>query len=422
MADILFPDSTPQGAAATFGTPAAPTPDTTSPAPDQPQSKGKKDGGKKGGLGGFLTSPLGEIIGGVAAAGLGALTGGLAFPALGIGTAALGAGLGGALGGGLEQGIVNKSPVAGLLGAVEGAGVGLGGEALAAGALPALGLTAAGAPATAAVGGAGSAAAGAAPAGAGAVAAPLTSAAGAADPLAGLLSGAGAAGGAGGAGGAGSAALAPAAFGAASDPTAAALGAVPAAGGGAPAAGGGGALSELLAGNFGGAAGDVGSWLASHPSLAMSAIGPIASLLSPTPKVPGMDALGRSAKDLERFGSSAITAESTGNLPPGAETFVENSLKDEEARIRGTYASLGLSGSTMEAQDLAAASERAAANRFQIASQVTSQGITALGGASSDFATLAQLQLAQDQRLQEAISSFSSALGYGQGLQRIPTA
>ncbi len=117
----------------------------------------------------------------------------------------------------------------------------------------------------------------------------------------------------------------------------------------------------------------------------------------------------------------AIPAESSGTLPPGAEQFVTNAQKDEESRIRGSYASLGLSGSTMEAQDLAAVSERAAAQRFQIASTVTNQGLQAAGQAGGAFDTIARFQLAQDQGLQEAIAAFSSALGYGQGLERVPS-
>lgn len=432
MADLLYPDTIPQGSGSTFGTPAAPAPTTTSPAPpDASGGGGNKghSGGKKGGLGGFLTSPLGEILGPLIIGGLGAATGGLAlpalFPALGL-DATLGAGLGGALAGGLEQGIVNKSPVSALTGAIEGGGLGLGGAGL----IGAIGGAGAAAPAAA---GTGAAAAGAAPSGAAAAAPVLTSAAGA-DPLAtalGSLGAQGAEGLTGVPGAGGSPALSPlfsAGGPAAADLTGAAgtggttsLGA----GGGFPlnfdfeAAAGGGAPSG---GGIGDMLGGVGSYLASHPNLALSAIGPIASLLSPKSNIPAMGKETATAKMLKNFAAGAIPAEQTGNLPAGAEQFVLNAQKDEEARIRGEYASLGLSGSTMEAQDLSAASERAAAQRFQIASTVTSQGLTAAGAAGGEFANIANQQLAQDQRLQEAIAAFSTSLGFGQGLERVPTA
>src|SRR6266404_214373 len=119
MPDILFPETIPQGSAAQFGTPAAPAPDTTSPATPQQAAGGgggKHDGGKKGGLGGFLQGPIGQILLPILAGGIGAATGGLAFPALWIGSAALGEALGGFAGGALESGIVNKSPLAALTG------------------------------------------------------------------------------------------------------------------------------------------------------------------------------------------------------------------------------------------------------------------------------------------------------------------
>src|SRR6266404_1228871 len=126
MADILFPESIPQGGAQTFGSTPAATPEAAGAnlPVTAPQHESKGGGGSAGGKGGFLGSPWAKILLPIAAGGLGALTGGLAFPALGLGTAALGAELGGAVVGGLGSGIANKSPLAGLLGAAGGFGEG----------------------------------------------------------------------------------------------------------------------------------------------------------------------------------------------------------------------------------------------------------------------------------------------------------
>ena len=76
----------------------------------------------------------------------------------------------------------------------------------------------------------------------------------------------------------------------------------------------------------------------------------------------------------------------------------------------------------MEGQDIAAANERAAAERFKIASDVTQQGLQAAGMADSVYAQIAQLQMSQDTQLRDALTAFSQALGLGGGLMRMPSA
>jgi hypothetical protein len=103
----------------------------------------------------------------------------------------------------------------------------------------------------------------------------------------------------------------------------------------------------------------------------------------------------------------------SGKLPPGAEQYVDVGLSDADASTRGRYASLGLSGSTMEGQDLQANQARAEAAKFQIAQQTTQTGLASMQLADSIYSQIADLQLGQDNQLQNAIAQFAAAAAGG---------
>lgn len=113
-----------------------------------------------------------------------------------------------------------------------------------------------------------------------------------------------------------------------------------------------------------------------------------------------------------------VPSVSTGHLPPGAQQGIDNALKDAQTAIRSKYANLGLSGSTMESQELSAAQDRATAAAFNEANQLTQTGLQALGmtgNAASQYQAIMQDQLAQDKELQDALASFAAASSGGSG-------
>ena len=146
--------------------------------------------------------------------------------------------------------------------------------------------------------------------------------------------------------------------------------------------------------------------------------------------------------------NSLIPSVSTGNLPPGAQTLVNNALNDATNSIKSKYAQLGLTGSTMEAQELASANAQAQAQSFQYAQQLTNTGLSEASAATSDINSAAaiqtniinaglsasglsatelgtsatiyndilQSQVAQDTALQQALANFASASAIGIGL------
>lgn len=124
--------------------------------------------------------------------------------------------------------------------------------------------------------------------------------------------------------------------------------------------------------------------------------------------------------------SSLIPSVSTGVLPPGADALVNNALHDAQGSIRSKYASMGLSGSTMEAQELSSAAQSAASQRFQMANALTNTGLTAagistyqMGSSAHIYEAIMKEQLAQDQQLQKALSDFAAASALGAGASAI---
>lgn len=115
----------------------------------------------------------------------------------------------------------------------------------------------------------------------------------------------------------------------------------------------------------------------------------------------------------------------SGKLPAGAEQSVANMVKGQETSTKGRYASLGLSGSTMEGDALVNVQNQATAQRFQIAqqmamigSQAVSQAIQELGISERAFGDQGKLygdlmkaQMQQDKDSSAAIANFAKAIG-----------
>lgn len=110
----------------------------------------------------------------------------------------------------------------------------------------------------------------------------------------------------------------------------------------------------------------------------------------------------------------------TGQLPPGAEQMAETGLQDAQAGIRARYAAMGLSGSTMEGQDLASAQMQSEAQKYQMAQSAANFGMQNMQLADTIYGQIANYQLDQDKQLQDALAAFASAasggsINYGQG-------
>lgn len=177
----------------------------------------------------------------------------------------------------------------------------------------------------------------------------------------------------------------------------------------------GGAIPGATAG--GAAAGGAGgSFLDSvlgfakdNPVLTTAGIGIGGQLLGPslanltTPTYPGQQELEKNAGLLNKQATAALN----GGLTPAS----QNALNDAITTIKAQYANLGLSGSTMEAQDIAAAKERA------IGSSVN-EGLTELGLSTDMYDKIMGYAMQNDNELSSAITGLMGQLGSAYGGQR----
>ena len=379
--------------------------------------------------------PAIPIIAALGADALGATAGGLAADALGVGaggilgTGITGAEVGGALAGGLEGGLMSHSLEGGLLGAVGG---GLGGDALSAGVQGigssvgnALGLTS---PATSGAAAAGDLSAG-------------TSALGQSVPAAGAtLPGAGSGGALAGA--------APAGVAPVVDPTAASVAgtltpgwnagtslggqAIPSAAAtstpgtlatGPVAAGGGATAAAPLTSTPAAAAttsfdkliqdptwGNAWNVVRQNPSAVLGALGTGYELMNQG-NIPGMKQLQSVANEQNRNSRELMSYVNSGQLPPGFQASMDQAKQAAKAQVRSKYASMGMSGSTAEAQDIANVDVNAVAAQAQAAAQLLQSGIQEGNVASDLLARIVGINQQEDQLTGAAISNFAAEMG-----------
>lgn len=116
-----------------------------------------------------------------------------------------------------------------------------------------------------------------------------------------------------------------------------------------------------------------------------------------------------------QIGSELAGSLTSGKLPAGAESMVQQAINDGEASIRSKYAQMGMSGSTNEAQEIQSLHERAQGMRFQMANDATQTGLNALGSSNAIYQQIMNQQLQQDQQLQDAIAAMAGSFGNAAG-------
>lgn len=100
-----------------------------------------------------------------------------------------------------------------------------------------------------------------------------------------------------------------------------------------------------------------------------------------------------------------------GTLPPGAQSYVDQQTAGQKAAIRSKYASMGMSGSTAEVQELNNVDQQAMTQMFSLATQLYNTGVSETGASSNLYALLMDAQNQDNALIGNAISNFVSALG-----------
>jgi len=113
-----------------------------------------------------------------------------------------------------------------------------------------------------------------------------------------------------------------------------------------------------------------------------------------------------------------LSSLSSGQLPAGAQSLIDQQTQAEITQIKSKYAQMGLAGSTMEAQEISSAHERAQSQVFTIAQQMASTGLQALGASSGISQNLLNTLMEEDKGAASAIGNLGSALAGGGAAQK----
>lgn len=117
------------------------------------------------------------------------------------------------------------------------------------------------------------------------------------------------------------------------------------------------------------------------------------------------------ADALAAQGAQLTSAETTGQLPPGAANAITLGTEAAKARVRSQYASMGLSGSTMEGQALEQIDMHASELVNAEIDKLLTAGMSETTLANTIYQQLSKGILEQDSALQGAISNFATTLG-----------
>lgn len=151
-----------------------------------------------------------------------------------------------------------------------------------------------------------------------------------------------------------------------------------------------------------------GGWLAPAAGLGLAAI---RSETSGLPSSSGTaQALQGQANTLNANSATLESYLQTGTLPTGVQNSIHSATQSAKAAVRSQYASRGMSGSSAEAQDLAAIDTNASSQGANIAMQLLQTGVTEAGLANQIYGQLLQATTAQDQQLSSAIGNFASSM------------
>ena len=171
--------------------------------------------------------------------------------------------------------------------------------------------------------------------------------------------------------------------------------------------------------------GGIMDWIKANPVMAAS-LGIGGGLLAknalmPAAKLPQQDQLDSIAAQAQAMSAQNQALEqrlldplATGQLPAAQQAQVDQALQDSITSIKSKYAGMGMSGSTVEQDDINAAQQKALVLSGTLAEQMAqtglsagSQAATALQISGTIYEQLMQQQIQQDTALQQAIAAFA---------------
>lgn len=165
--------------------------------------------------------------------------------------------------------------------------------------------------------------------------------------------------------------------------------------------------------------GNIGSWITGNPGAALTVGAGLGGLGM---AIAGQDQQQQVLGQLQQQETGAQTMATalqaplfSGVLPPGAQAAVTQAQQQGAAKISSSYASMGMAGSTGEADAQRANVQAAQAMQFSIAQNLFSQASNYSKMATSDITAILTEQRAEDQEFTNALGNFVKALAGGGG-------
>ena len=121
------------------------------------------------------------------------------------------------------------------------------------------------------------------------------------------------------------------------------------------------------------------------------------------------------ASDLGALGKQNASYLSTGTLPAGVQTGINQATQSAIAAIKSRYASVGMSGSSSEQSDIANAQANAQAQGAQIAMQLMQQGASEMQMSSQIYESLINNTMASDKEFASSFTNLAQMVGGGSG-------
>jgi hypothetical protein len=127
-------------------------------------------------------------------------------------------------------------------------------------------------------------------------------------------------------------------------------------------------------------------------------------------QLPAEQKLNQAAGEAATTGRTLSSYIFSGTLPQGAQQAVDSATNAAKARVRSSYAGMGLANSTMEAQALQQIDQSAAAQVFQMADQLLARGADYAKLSDSLYQTLLQTQAQQEGDFTKSLGLFAAGL------------
>lgn len=131
--------------------------------------------------------------------------------------------------------------------------------------------------------------------------------------------------------------------------------------------------------------------------------------------------LEQQAAQLSQQGNQLTNTLNTGKLPEGIQQNFDTALQDAITSIKSKYASLGLSGSTQESQEIQSANERVKGLQAQQLESLATQGLNMTNSSSDLYKNIMQTNINSNADLSSAIAAAVGSLG-GSGDTQQPKA